>query len=88
MYFIEPADAAHDGYPGAPKPAFRNYTGVKAVDGLLAALVAYFSALLDGQVEPQHKLYSFWAFFQFLPLAVLLIMEGLRAGNRGKLASW
>lgn len=87
MYFIEPADPSVDGFPGAPKPVFRNYTGAKALDTALTAVVAYFSALLDGDVAPQFTLYGYWAFWQFMPLSILVILEGLRVGNRGTLAS-
>ncbi|KAH6652690.1 hypothetical protein BKA67DRAFT_659375 [Truncatella angustata] len=88
MYFIEPTDPANDGFPGAPKPVFREFTSIKTVDGALAALVAYFSALFDGEIAPQFSLYSYWAFWQFMPLSVLVVLEGMRAGNRGKVASW
>lgn len=88
MYFIEPLDAAHDGFPGAPKPVFRSFTGVQVLDGALAVLVAYFSALFDGDVAPQFNIYGFWAFWQFVPLSVLVVLEGLRAGNRGRLVGW
>lgn len=88
MYFITPVDIGHDGFPGAPKPVFRDYTGSKSLDTALASLVGYFSALLDGDVAPRFKLYGFWAFFQFMPLSVLLILEGMRAGHRGRIAGW
>lgn len=90
MYFLAPADRQRSGYPGAPGPVFTDYTGVAAVDGLLAALVAYFSALLDGgdDVAPRFRLYGYWAFWQFGGLVVVLVLEGLRRGNRGILASW
>lgn len=88
MYFIQPRNASVDGFPGAPKPVFREYTGAKSLDDALAALVAYFSAIFDGKVAPQFSLYVFWAFFQFMPLSVLVVFEGLRVGNRGKIAGW
>lgn len=88
MYILTPVDPARSGLPGAPEPFFKDYTGVEAVDGLLAALVAYFSALIDGNVKPRFKLYGFWAFWQLGSLVVILILEGLRGGNRGKIASW
>ncbi|KAH8671247.1 hypothetical protein BX600DRAFT_242600 [Xylariales sp. PMI_506] len=80
--------AATPGFPGAPKPHFRNYTGVANVDVVLAALAAFFSGLLDGDVAPEYTLYAIWAFLQFMSLSVLVILEGFRPGNKGKLVAW
>jgi hypothetical protein len=87
-YFIEPVDPPNAGCPGAPKPVFRDFTSIVAMDGLLSALVAYFSALLDGDAAPQYTLYSLWAFLQFVPLSLLVVLDGMRAGNRGILIGW
>ncbi|ETS74875.1 hypothetical protein PFICI_13359 [Pestalotiopsis fici W106-1] len=88
IYILTPADPAQVGLPGAPKPFTKDYTGVEAVDGILAALVVYFSALIDGDIEPRFKLYGYCAFWQLGALVVILVLEGLRGGNRGRIASW
>ena len=81
-------DPPHQGYPGAPQPLLREYTGVAAVDGVLLFLVGFFSALFDGDIAPECRLYAVWGMTQFGACWTLVILEGLRAGNRGRLVSW
>lgn len=86
--FTHVVNAPHEGFPGAPKPLLREFTGVKVLDDLLAVLVGYFSALLDGDVAPQHRLFGIWGMAQFGACWTLVALEGLRRGNRGRLVSW
>lgn len=87
-YVIDPPADVEAGFPGAPRPFFRDFTGLAPLDQAFAALVAYFSALLDGDVPPHVALYGVWAFCQFMPLTILLLLEGWRDGNRGRLVGW
>jgi hypothetical protein len=85
---MDPPDGSEPGFPGAPRPLFRDFTGLAPLDTALGAYVAYFSALLDGNVPPRVTLYGVWALCQFVSLSVILVLEGWRAGNRGRLVGW
>ncbi|KAI1854539.1 hypothetical protein JX265_007591 [Neoarthrinium moseri] len=73
---------------GAPEPFKRSYTGVAAIDGQLRILVLFFSALLDGAVPPETRLFYLWGMGQFVAGWTLVLLESLRAGNRGRAVSW
>ncbi|RYP89364.1 hypothetical protein DL770_004426 [Monosporascus sp. CRB-9-2] len=81
-------DPPHAGFPGAPRPLLREYTGLGPVDDVLAVLVGFFSGLFDGDVAPERRIFTLWAMTQFAACWTLLALEGLRAGNRGRLVSW
>ena len=84
-YVIEPP---HRGLPGAPEPMVVEYTAFTPIDTILRLQVGYFSALFDGDVAPETRLFAIWGMVQFGACWALLVLEGLRAGNRGKLISW
>ncbi|GJE93619.1 hypothetical protein PsYK624_097790 [Phanerochaete sordida] len=66
-------------YPDGP--ALRTvYTGLPPLDALLAALVAFFSATVDGADEPT-RLFCVWFVPQLAPLLVLLHWEAGRVGG-------
>ncbi|KAJ1332018.1 hypothetical protein MN608_05483 [Microdochium nivale] len=71
------------GYPGAPKPLTTRFTGNPVLDGILMYLVGYFSALLDGDVAPEHRVYGAWAMMQFGGCCAVMLLEGMRRGNGG-----
>ncbi|RYP04998.1 hypothetical protein DL765_009980 [Monosporascus sp. GIB2] len=81
-------DSPHAGFPGAPRPLLREYTGLGPVDDLLATLVGFFSGLFDGDVAPECRVFAIWGIAQFAACWTLLALEGLRAGNHGRLVSW
>ncbi|KAK2016820.1 hypothetical protein LZ32DRAFT_601219 [Colletotrichum eremochloae] len=68
---------------GKPIP----FTSSKAMDGMLTMLVRFFQPIITGK-DPALTL--FCAFFagQVLAVQVLIQLEGLRAGNKGKLISY
>ncbi|KAH9900511.1 hypothetical protein F4778DRAFT_739284 [Xylariomycetidae sp. FL2044] len=72
--------------PGAPQPFKRSYTGLAPLDGLLATLVAFWIPLVDGDVGGDVRLFYIWAAGQFASSWTLLVLEGLRVGNRRRLA--
>ncbi|KAK7755686.1 hypothetical protein SLS62_002297 [Diatrype stigma] len=84
----DPHDKSAGGFPGAPAPLLRRYTGIEAVDYGLAVLVGFFSGLIGGDVAPQYRLFTLWGMTQFGACWTLVALEGLRAGNRGRLVSW
>ncbi|KAK2055078.1 hypothetical protein LY76DRAFT_618815 [Colletotrichum caudatum] len=68
---------------GRPIP----FTSSKALDSLLTMLVRFFQPILTGK-DPALTLFCVFMAGQVLALHVLLQLEGLRAGNRGKLISY
>ncbi|KAK3318803.1 hypothetical protein B0H66DRAFT_558219 [Apodospora peruviana] len=75
-------------FPGGPEPFTWTYTGVPAIDGQLRVLVAFFTAVLDGE-KSWDVVASYWSLmFQFAAGWTLLSIEGLREGNRGRVVSW
>lgn len=78
----------HKGYPGAPSPVPGSPTGIKAIDTLLLILTGFFSGMLDGDVAPQYRLYAVWGMAQFGACWLFIVLEGLRAGNKGKAVGW
>lgn len=86
--FAHVVDPGAGGFPGAPTPLLRRYTGIEAVDYGLAVLVGFFSGLIGGDVAPQYRLFTLWGMTQFAACWTLVALEGLRAGNRGRLVSW
>ncbi len=74
---------------GALEPFRRTYTGVKAFDGILSKLVGFFATLLDdpGAGWEVTAIYA-WMASQLAAAWTLLQLEGLRAGNRGRLVSF
>ncbi|KAH8674032.1 hypothetical protein BX600DRAFT_223948 [Xylariales sp. PMI_506] len=69
---------------GSPEPFRRVYTGVVPVDRHLTMMVGFFSALLDGAVPPERRLFSGWVLGQFGAGWTIVLLEGLRAGNRDR----
>ncbi|KXJ97597.1 hypothetical protein Micbo1qcDRAFT_8845 [Microdochium bolleyi] len=74
--------------PGAPKPFLREYTGVGALDRTLVGLVAFFSALIDGNVDQSTVAFAIWGLAQFGAAWTLLVLEARRNGNRNSLLGW
>ncbi|EFQ32487.1 hypothetical protein CGRA01v4_05922 [Colletotrichum graminicola] len=68
---------------GKPIP----FTSSKAMDSMLTMLVRFFQPILTGK-DPALTLFSVFMIGQMLALQVIVQLEGLRAGNRGKLISY
>ncbi|KAK0636990.1 hypothetical protein B0T17DRAFT_484014 [Bombardia bombarda] len=79
----------HDLYvPGGPQPFKSSYTGIAAVDGLLAILVAFWGAIIDGDRTWNMDASYWYLMAQFCASWCLLSLEGLRKGSKGKAVSW
>ncbi|XXG96688.1 bud neck involved protein [Hypoxylon texense] len=75
--------------PGAPSPLKTSFTGVGALDRQLAVLVAFFAALIDDPGKGGDALaFYVWGMAQFAAAWAAVVLEGRRAGNRGRLVSW
>ncbi|KAI2630512.1 hypothetical protein GGS21DRAFT_524624 [Xylaria nigripes] len=77
-----------DAVKGAPLPFLRSYTGFPDFDSRLCSIVAFFSALIDGDVSWDIFVFYVWGMAQFAAGWTLLVLESKRAGNRGRLISW
>lgn len=72
--------------PNTKAPLKTSYTGIPPVDYQLTVLTLFFWEIVDGY-PPQASLQAFHFFGQFLAAICLLMIEGYRRGNRGKLIS-
>lgn len=62
------------------------FMGFPAVDFHIAGVIRSFYAMVSGEHQPT-TVFSFWFTGQLLAIQALQMLEGLRAGNRGKLIS-
>lgn len=72
--------------PGTHAPLKTSFTGIKKVDYQLGVLGLYFWQMVDGS-RPDGSLLCFHFAGQFAACWGLLMIEGRRYGNRGKLVS-
>lgn len=72
--------------PGTQEPLRRVYTGVGAVDHQLTVLAVFFWEVVDGGM-PNASLHAFHLAGQFGAAWTIVVLEGLRKGNRGKIIS-
>lgn len=72
--------------PGTHAPLKTSYIGIKKVDYQLSVLGLYFWEMVDGS-SPNGSLLCFHFAGQFAACWGLLMIEGRRYGNRGKLVS-
>lgn len=72
--------------PGTTQPVKQRYTGIKAIDDQLVFLVVMFWEIIDGSM-PDLSLFSFMFAGQALCSYTLILIEGVRNGNRGKLVT-
>ncbi|KAK1585003.1 uncharacterized protein LY79DRAFT_581298 [Colletotrichum navitas] len=68
---------------GKPIP----FTSSKAMDSMLTMLVRFFQPIITGK-DPALTLFCVFMVGQMLALQVIVQLEGLRAGNRGRLISY
>lgn len=62
------------------------FTTLKPLDSLLTLLVRFFQPIPNGN-DIYLSLFTIFMAGQLLAVCVLVVVEGLRAGNRGKLIS-
>lgn len=72
--------------PGTDAPLERSYTGIGKLDYQLTVLALFFWELVDGS-RPNASLLCFHFAGQITAGWGLLMMEGLRKGNRGRFVS-
>jgi hypothetical protein len=70
--------------PGTESPLLRSYTHIKPLDEVLTFLVTFFAPIVDGRLDG----YARWGLGQFGAAWTVIVMEGLRNGNNGRLVSW
>lgn len=76
-------------FPGGPAPYKTTYTGIAAIDDHLLLLISFFTIILDTTTKTQDVSWvSRYLLTQFLAGWVLLSVEGLRRGNKGRIVSW
>ncbi|MCJ1477789.1 hypothetical protein MMC13_006462 [Lambiella insularis] len=73
--------------PGTDAPLKQTYTGIRAVDYQLTVLAVFFWNLVDGSM-PHASLFVGKLAFQFIAAWGLLMIEGARNGNKGRLISY
>lgn len=74
---------------GAPEPFRTAYTGVGPIDRHLSVLVGFFASLLhDPGAGWEASAFFLWVLGQAGAAWTLLLLESLRAGNRGRLVSF
>ncbi|KAG0652379.1 Citreoviridin biosynthesis D [Hyphodiscus hymeniophilus] len=73
--------------PGSTDHQLRTYTGVAPIDRQLIVLVTFFSPVLDVQ-NGALVLFSIFGLGQFGAAWMIMMMEGLRQGNRWKIISF
>ena len=73
---------------GGPAPLRTAFTGIDAIDRQLSILVAFFTIAVDGPRSWDVTLSQWYLLGQFCAGFSLLVLEGLRQGNQGKLVSW
>lgn len=75
-------------YLGGPAPSRATFTGIEAIDSVLFGLVAFFTIMIDGPRSWDVILSNWYLIAQFCAGFSLLVLEGHRQGNRGRLVSW
>lgn len=75
-------------FPGGPAPYKLSYTGIAGIDDHLLTLISFFTIILDGPKTLDMVWVTRYMMTQFLAGWVLISLEGLRQGNKGRIASW
>lgn len=74
--------------PGGPEPFRTTYTGWAPLDQQFAFVVCFFSIGLQGPQTADVSWATGYLTLHFFAGWLLLCLEGLRRGNRGRLVSW
>jgi hypothetical protein len=72
--------------PGTGELVRTSYTGIAGLDKQLVTLMVFFWPCATAEL-PALSLYAVYMAAQLIPMQTLLILEGLRYGNRGKTIS-
>ncbi|EPE28714.1 hypothetical protein GLAREA_09835 [Glarea lozoyensis ATCC 20868] len=70
--------------PGAPSDADLAYTGIKALDGTLAGII-YFAWIVAEGGSTALSLFGIYLVGQVVPCSAIVLVEGLRKGNEGRI---
>ncbi len=73
--------------PGSNNPIFTRFTGISPLDKVVTLAGIMFCNILDGST-PQSSLYSFHFAGQLVPVWTIMMVEGLRSGNKNTIFSW
>lgn len=74
--------------PGGPAPFKNTYTGIEALDSELRGLICFFVILIDAPKTKDVSWVARYLALQLLAGWLLVSLEGLRRGNRGRIVSW
>lgn len=74
--------------PGAPFPFKSTYTGIDALDEYISQLISFFVAIVDGKQNWDTTLSYWYLMTQIATGWMILAVEGLRKGNKGKACAW
>lgn len=72
-------------HPPGPIP---RWTGIQVVDDQLVTLTGFFAAMFLDDRPYETRLLLLWLFGQFAAIWTLMLLEGVRRGNKGKFVSW
>lgn len=72
--------------PGSDNPILAYFTGIKPLDQVLTLAGVMFANVTDGSA-PQLSLYGFYFAGQLVSIFTVMIIEGLRHGNKGGVMS-
>ena len=73
-------------WPGTKASLVREFTGVTAIDGLITNLNLFIAHLVDWSDIPL-SIFGFCMFGQYGVAFALVLLEGLREGNKGRIVS-
>lgn len=76
----------HPLLPGTSAPLKTSYTGIGPIDNQLTVLCIFFRSLMAGD-HPEYSLHIHDFAFQFAVQYGLMVIEGSRPGNSGKIIS-
>jgi len=72
--------------PGSTDTVIANITGFNVIDKGLGELLMFFWPVLEAE-SPSLSLFAVYMVGQILPVQTLVLLEGLRSGNSGKIIS-
>lgn len=75
-------------FPGGPTPYKLTYTGIAGIDDHLVTLISFFTIILDSPKTQDVVWVTRYLMTHFLAGWMLISLEGLRQGNKGRIVSW
>ena len=73
--------------PGSSNPILTTYTLIRPLDQLVTFSVVLFANAIDRSL-PQSSLFAFHFTGQWAAILIIVLLEGLREGNKGLFISW